>query len=139
MSHWYTAHIVMYVKREKNATGKIPVWENLVLINADSEEKALAKAQARGKQDEGDDAGTFLWEGQPAEWIFAGVRKLTLCEDSHKRPGDGSEISYTAMEVHSEQALADLLEGKAAAVKLTDFFDEPRTKRGKSAAVKQRV
>ena len=61
MSLWYTAHLLMYVKRKNHTDGKIPVWENLVLIKADSESEAFAKAERRGKQDEGDDDGTFRW------------------------------------------------------------------------------
>ena len=137
MSLWYAAHILMYVKRKSKTQGRIPVWENIVLIKADSEEAAFAKAQERGKQDEGDDDGTFLWEGNPAEWVFAGVRKLTLCEDPEKRPADGIEISYIEMEVSSEQALANLLDGKPAAVKLTDPSIEPPEKIARSAAAKQ--
>src|ERR1022692_3107657 len=116
MSLWYAAHLLMYVKRKTNAPGKIPVWENIVLIKAESEDAAFAKAQERGKQDEGDDDGTFVWAGQPAKWVFAGVRKLTLCEDPEKRPTDGCEISFTEMEVASEQALRALGEGKPATV-----------------------
>jgi hypothetical protein len=138
MSLWYAAHLLMYVKRKNGVAGKVPVWENIVLIKADSEEEAFAKAEERGKKDEGDDDGTFLWAGQPAAWVFAGVRKLTLCEDSQKRPADGTEISYIEMELDSEQALADLLEGKPAVVKVTDFSNEPRTQNAK-AALKQRA
>jgi hypothetical protein len=136
MTRWYAAHILMFVKRKTKASGKIPLWENIVLIQADSEEAAFAKAQARGQQDEGDDDGTFLWGGQPAEWVFAGVRKLTLCEDPEKRPGDGIEISYTEMEVNSEQALQDLLDGKPVAVKLTDASLDPKKQVARLATVK---
>ena len=136
MSLWYAAHILMYVKRKK-AHGKIPVWENIVLIKADSEETAFTKAQERGKQDEGDDDGTFLWAGEPAEWVFAGIRKLTLCEDPEKRPTDGTEISYTEMEVESERALANLVAGKPAAVKLTEPSIEPDPPNARLATVKQ--
>jgi hypothetical protein len=136
MSLWYAAHILMYVKRKK-AHGKIPVWENIVLIKAESEKAAFAKAQERGKQDEGDDDGTFLWAGEPAEWVFAGVRKLTLCEDPEKRPTDGTEISYTEMEVDSERALANLVAGKSAAVKLPVPSLEPAQSNARPAAVKQ--
>jgi hypothetical protein len=136
MSLWYAAHILMYVKRKK-VHGKIPVWENIVLIKADSEEAAFAKAQQRGKQDEGDDDGTFLWAGEPAEWIFAGIRKLTLCEDPEKRPTDGTEISYTEMELDSERALANLVAGKPATVKLTEPSFEPQQPNARPAAVKQ--
>jgi hypothetical protein len=137
MSLWYAAHILMYVKRKNKPRGKIPVWENIVLIKADSEESAFAKAQERGKQDEGDDDGTFRWDGEPAAWAFAGVRKLTLCEDPERRPGDGSEVSYSEMEVGSEQALWSLLEGKPIAVKLNDVSAEAQASSPGTAAVRQ--
>ena len=132
MSLWYAAHLLMYVKRKNHPDGKIPVWENIVLIKAESDESAFAKASERGKRDEGDDGGTFRWDGQPAEWVFAGVRKLTLCEDPEKRPGDGSEISYTQMEV-SQQVLLDLLEGKPTTVKLCDSSPELQVPKEKLA------
>jgi hypothetical protein len=135
MSLWYAAHILMYVKRKSKTPDKIPVWENIILIKAESEEAAFAKAQERGKQDEGDDDGTFVWAGQPAEWVFAGVRKLTLCEDPEKRPTDGCEISYTEMELPSEQALRALVEGKPATVQISDFSDETRNENAKAATV----
>lgn len=134
MSLWYAAHIVMYVRRKSKTPGKIPVWENIVLIKADSEEAAFAKAQERGKQDEGDDDGTFTWAGQPAEWVFAGVRKLTLCEDPEKRPTDGCEVSYTEMEVPSDQALRVFVEGKPVTVQITDFSNA-QTENAKAATV----
>jgi hypothetical protein len=124
MNLWYAAHIVMYVKRQEGASGKTPVWENIVLIKARSEEEAFEKAKRRGAEEEGDDDGTFRWGGKPARWVFAGVRKLTLCEDPDKRPGDGTEISYTEMEVDSEQAVRKLLGGSAVALKLRDRFAE---------------
>jgi hypothetical protein len=127
MKQWYAAHLLMVVKQQTNGNGPIPVWENIVLIQADSERAAFAKAQARGEQDAGDDGGTFRWAGQPAEWVFAGVRKLTLCEDAEKRPADGCEISYLEMEVASEEALSQLLEGKANAVRFTDRFEPAAT------------
>jgi hypothetical protein len=135
MSLWYAAHLLMYVKRKSKTPGTIPVWENIVLIKAESEEAAFEKAQERGKQDEGDDDGAFLWAGEPAEWVFAGVRKLTLCEDPEKRPGDGCEISYTEMEVASEQALRALVEGKPATVQVTDFSHGARIENVKAATV----
>src|SRR5439155_4209693 len=116
MKLWYAAHLVMYVQVKNGALPKIPVWENIILIKAGSEEEAFAKAEQRGKEDEGDDDGSFRWGGKPAQWVFAGIRKLTLCEDPQKRPSDGTEVSYTEMEVASEQAVWKLLEDEPVAV-----------------------
>src|SRR5687768_14840559 len=120
MSLWYAAHLLMYVKRKNHSEGKVPVWDNIVLIEADTEELAFAKASERGKRDEGDDDGTFRWDGEPAEWVFAGIRKLTLCENAEERPGDGTEISYSEMEVGSEEAIQKLLAGQPTSVQWFD-------------------
>lgn len=133
MSLWYAAHILLYVKRKDSSGGKTPVWENVVLIKAASEEEAFAKATQRGKADEGDDNGTFQWGGKPAQWVFAGIRKLTLCEDPEKRPADGTEVSYTEMEVESEQAVAKLLKGKPVSVTFRERFAELQGRDGSVA------
>jgi len=133
MNLWYAAHIVMYVKLKDGTGGKTTIWENVVLIKAASEEEAFAKATQRGHADEGDDDGTFRWGGKPARWLFAGIRKMTLCDDPEKRPGDGTEVSYTEMEVESEQAVWKLLEGKPIAVRLKDRFAELQGQGGPEA------
>jgi hypothetical protein len=124
MIRWYAAHLILYVQFKNRPQRKFPVWENIVLIKAKTEEEAFAKAERRGKDDEGDDDGTFKWEGKPARWVFAGVRKLTLCEDPEKRPDDGTEVSYTEMEVDSEQAVAKLVGGQSVSVTYADQFAE---------------
>jgi hypothetical protein len=116
MTSWYAAHLILYVKLKHHAQRHYPIWENILLIKARNEEEAFAKAEARGKEEEGDDGGTFRWAGKPARWVFAGVRKLTLCEDAEKRPDDGTEVSYTELEVDSEQAVRKLVRGQSVAV-----------------------
>lgn len=133
MSLWYAAHILLYVKRKEGTESKYPVWENVVLIKANSEEEAFEKATQRGKEEEGDEDGTFRWGGKPAQWIFAGVRKLTLCEDPEKRPGDGTEVSYVEMEVASEEAVRKLVEGKPVAVRIREVIAEPHGQDGSVA------
>ena len=139
MSLWYAAHLIMYVRRKLKPLGKVPVWENIILVKAESEEAAFAKAEERGKQDAGDDDGEFLWGGEPAELVFPGVRKLTLCEDPQKRPGEGTEVSYLEMELPSEQSIWNWLDGKPTNMKSTDLFTEPKAPIEKPAALKQRA
>lgn len=122
MSQWYAAHLILYVKLNDHTQRKYPIWENIVLIKARTDEEALAKAEKRGRDDEGDDDGTFRWGGKPAHWVFAGVRKVTLCEDPETRPDDGTEVSYTELEVDSEQAVRKLVAGQPVAVKYKDEF-----------------
>ncbi len=124
MSNWYAAHLILYVKLKEHSQRHYTVWENIVLIKARTEEEAFTKAEQRGKKDEGDDGGTFRWDGKPAQWVFAGVRKLALCEDPERRPDDGTEVSYTEMEVASEQAVRKLVAGQPVAVKYREEVSE---------------
>src|SRR5579884_3830901 len=122
MSSWYAAHLILYVRLKEGPQRKYPVWENIVLIKARTDEEAFAKAEKRGQEEAGDDDGTFRWGGKPARWVFAGVRKVTLCEDPESRPDDGTEVSYTELEVDSEQAVRKLVAGQPVAVKVKDEF-----------------
>jgi hypothetical protein len=127
---WYAAHLLFYVKLKRKRQTRYPLWENIVLIKAKNVEEAFAKAEQRAQEDactEPDD--TFTWGGVPAEWVFGGVRKLTTCMDEHKRPGDGTEVTYLELEAPSWQALQKLIRGEPVAVKIDDGFpDEPPAK-----------
>src|SRR5262249_60029932 len=112
-----------WVRFKHKRQRRYPVWENIVLISARSEEEAFAKAEKRGWNDpcmEPDE--TFTWGGKPAEWVFAGVRKLTLCMDEKERPASGTEVSYLELELPSKKALDKLIAGKPVTVKMDDGF-----------------
>jgi hypothetical protein len=121
---WYAAHLLMYVRFKNHRAKRVPAWENIVLIKADTEDEAFAKAARRGREDEGDDDGTFRWTGHPAEWVFAGVRKLTLCVDPEKRPGDGTELTYLELEFPSLAALQEFVDGQPTTLTIEDGFPE---------------
>ncbi len=118
--NWYAAHLVLYVQLKKVRQEHFPIWENIVLIKADSEEEAFARAEQRGREDEGDCDGSFRWGGQVATWVFAGVRKLVLCQDADERPGDGTEITYSEMELDSRESVAKFVQGQPVAVRYRD-------------------
>jgi hypothetical protein len=130
---WYAAHLLFYVQLKLKRQTRYPVWENIVLIKAKTEEEAFAKAEKRSQEDaclQPDES--FTWGGEPAKWIFGGVRKLTLCMDEHKRPGDGTEVTYLEWEVPSWQALQKLIRGEPVSVRIEDGF--PEAKEAASAA-----
>lgn len=122
--NWYAAHLVLYVRFKRRPQTRFPVWENIVLVKAKNEEEAFRKAEQRGQEDAGDDDNTFRWGGKPAEWVFAGVRKLVLCVDPETRPGDGTEVSYTEMVLPSEKAIRQLVAGEHVSVRIVDEFPD---------------
>ena len=119
---WFAAHIVLYVERKQQPQDRFPVWENIVLIEAATEDEAFDKAEAIGRRSEGDDDGSFRWEGESARWVFAGVRKLTACETDERRPDDGTELTYLQMEVTSREALERLVESRPVLVEFAEPF-----------------
>jgi hypothetical protein len=64
---WYTAHAIMFVRFKEGRQEHYPVWENVLLIRAASEEEAFTRACERAKQDEGDSNDTFTGKaGRPS-------------------------------------------------------------------------
>ena len=119
---WFAAHIIMVVKLKNGPQKRFPVWENIVLVSAESDDEAFAKTEQYGRKEEGDDDCTFRWDGKPARWVFAGVRKLTECAVVGERPDDGTEISYNEMELGSERAIEQFVAGRPTSVRTNDRF-----------------
>ncbi len=119
---WYAAHIVMTVQLKGKRQNRFPVWENIVLVKAKSEGEAFLKAEANGHANEGDDDETFRWDGQPATWIFAGIRKLALCVDPRSRPKDGTEITFNEYLLDSKEAVEKYAGGDQVNLLCRDQF-----------------
>ncbi|MBL8798350.1 MAG: DUF4288 domain-containing protein [Planctomycetia bacterium] len=135
---WFAAHLVMAVHWKGEGQTRFPVWENIVLVAAKSENEAFAKAEAYGQSEAGDEGGSFRWDGKPATWVFTGVRKLTECVGAEDQPGDGTEITFNELEFASLKAVADFVASRPTDVRYRDRFPTPRsakpveqTKRGK--------
>ena len=121
---WYAAHIILFFRLKKGTQKCFPIWENIVLIRAESEQEAFAKAEELGRQDAGDDEGSLRIDDKPAELVFAGIRKLVLCRDHDRRPTDGIEVSYTEMATRSEEAIHKLVAGEPVSVTIADIFPD---------------
>jgi hypothetical protein len=124
---WYTAHLVLYFRyKRKRPQKRFLIWENIILVQAESQEEAFAKAEERGREDAAAD-DTLRIDNEAAELVFAGVRKLVLCQDEDRQPADGTEVSYTEMEVSSEEAIRKLVAGQPVSVRIGDTLpdDEP--------------
>jgi len=113
---WYAAHAIMFAKFVDENQDKYPIWENIILIKANSDEEALKKAHIRAKEDESQIEGDFTWEGRSASWVFAGIRKLITCVDSELRPKDGTEITYSEMEIDTVENLSEFVDGNSVTV-----------------------
>jgi hypothetical protein len=112
---WYGAHIVMAVRYDDPADQTdYPVWENVVLVRADSDEKALQKAEEIGRAGEDDGSERLRWDGKPARWVFAGVRKLIECrtpDDPQDRLRTGTEVTYSQLILDSRETLQKFVKG----------------------------
>ena len=112
---WFAASVILHVRFKDGNQSKFPVWENVLLIDSATASEALMRAESIGKNGEGDSGGSFTWEGRPAEWICAGVRKLVAVsnpDDIEDAPGDGAEITYSQFEVDDEASLQRLARGE---------------------------
>src|SRR5207302_4882082 len=123
-ANWFAAHVILWVKYTEHKQKTFPLWENVILIRAQSEKEAFAKAEAHGHRMAGKGKPTFTWSGKPAMWVFGGVRKVTACDDPEERPDDGTEITYTQMRVRSPEALKKLLEGQPVGVEYIEQYHE---------------
>lgn len=129
---WYSAHIIMFVELKAGAQDRFPVWENVVLIRAETEDEAFEKAERHGRLDEGDDGGSFRWGKQPARWVFAGVRKLTACPMLSDQPDDGTEVTYNELELSSREDVTRLAVGDRVLATYNDRYRPPERKARKT-------
>jgi hypothetical protein len=108
---WYVAHTILAVKFKEGLQRTFTAWENVLLVQADSDSEAVSKAEYRARAYEGDADGTFSWEGRPARWEYAGIRKIVRCPDEELQ--DGSELTFSYFVVPTQQALGVLVAGDA--------------------------
>lgn len=115
MKEWYAASIIMLVKFKNGNQDKFPVQENVVLIKASSGDEATEKAEKKGREIERISHGTFTWNNRPAEWVFAGIRKVLTVANAtpvRNRLSNGTEVTYSEFELESEEAFKKLINGE---------------------------
>lgn len=130
---WYGAHIISYVKfTDGKPQERYPLWENIVLINAESDDAAFAEAEEIGKSHY--DGNTLQWDGRPSVWVYGGVRRLVMCRDrsdmieapatadSTASIGNshGTEVTYLELEITNEQDFHKFMNNEP----ITLFFAE---------------
>ena len=119
---WFAAHAVIYFKLKDGPQERFSVWENVLLVEARDGKDAMAKAEALAREDEGDDSGSLVSDGHPAQRIFAGIRKLLTVAHAAAGDviGDGDEVTYSEFEVADEAAVRALAAGKKVSLKYVE-------------------
>src|ERR1700680_1908974 len=119
---WFAVSVIVRSQKKTrdpdvpdDADGPRQLWENIILVNADDPDEATQKASDVSRQEALEDSTDLLIDGEPAEMVFVGVRKLreirSLLPDGKPEPGDLCEITYSELEVNSQADLLKLAEG----------------------------
>ncbi|MEP7286936.1 MAG: DUF4288 domain-containing protein [Chloroflexota bacterium] len=122
---WYAAHLIEYFKLREGVQDSYPVWENVVLIQADNVHEAFKLARQIGEEQYNSPDDSLRLDDKPALKVFSGVRKIVECEiddpeDLQSPPISGTEITYTKMEVATEEDIQKLMQGYAVTVTLEE-------------------
>jgi len=113
---WYAVSAVLWARFKVGKQASFPIWENVYLVEAADFGAARSAGEKLARSDEGDSDGSFRWDDRPAEWVFAGIRKVTSCTESAQRPEHGTELTYSEFEASSLDAVIRLASGEAMTV-----------------------
>lgn len=113
---WYAASLIFVFRVREGKQAHFPVWENVYLIEAQSDRDAWEKAEELGRTEQVDDESLTV-DDQPASLHFSGVRKLVTIQNpfamnpNAAAPSDKSEITYSTFVLNSEEDLKRLVAG----------------------------
>ena len=106
-----------------------PVWENVILIDADSFEEALLEGRKYGEWDNKVQADSkWTLNDQPADNIFAGIRSIKDVSDVladlklFNTESKCLEVTCIQYEVDSINKIDELVKGSAVAVNLDQVY-----------------
>ncbi len=124
MATWYAAHTIEYARFIDGVQDTYSVYENVILIEAESVEAALREAK-RIAQSEADTSEVTV-NGRSAQLTFAGIRKLIECQDTvtadferenkPSQPMHGTELTYSRFTVENAEEFQKLVQGEPALV-----------------------
>lgn len=120
---WYCAHIVMLMAFDEEEQDVFPFWENVVLVEADSEEEAFEKAEALGRIEE-KNSGPIIVDDRPAKFVFSGVRKAVLCGHTGEKPREGQELTFSSFECRDRENFDKFVGGDYAELSIRTEFRE---------------
>lgn len=115
---WFCAHVIIWMKYKDGIQDEYPLWENVYLIKANTEDEAWEKAEKKGREECEDDDGLEV-DGRPARWTYGGVRKLISVIDSgcfecqiDESMEDIIELTWSEFSVPDKASLDKLIDGK---------------------------
>lgn len=119
---WFAAHAIVYFSLKQGIQNVFTVWENVYVIQAPTSEEALKQAFELGNKENGDDNGSLSVDGQPAERVFAGIRKVTAVshQSMDETLSSGDEITFSEYQVEDQEAINTLVKGEAINIKYLD-------------------
>ncbi|WP_166830127.1 DUF4288 domain-containing protein [Thalassoroseus pseudoceratinae] len=106
---WYAAHAVFLVRYDDGVQSNYPVHECVYLVEADDSDDARVKGTAAAELPEGSNAMTC--DDRPAHLTFEGIRKLVSVDAEGGGLPNGIEVSYSFLEVESEDDLKRFVNG----------------------------
>lgn len=113
---WFGVSVIVSVRLKRGKQSKIPVYENVILVEGRTPKDAAKKAEKLAKAGTKIDDGLTL-NNKPAYWSFEGIRKVvTVSNPVHldldkDRPVSGTEITYSEFVINRSD-LKKLVAGK---------------------------
>ncbi|QBH96366.1 DUF4288 domain-containing protein [Limnobaculum zhutongyuii] len=115
---WYVASTIMSVRKRKEKQKNIPVYENFLLIEGESEEYAIKKAQEIAEREANISSDGLFLDDKAAYMVFEGIRKLITISnpvsiDSDSMPPiNGTELTYSEYLVKNRTQMKNLVQGR---------------------------
>lgn len=118
---WYAVSAILAMQRRTRP--RYLVFENVYLVRAkspvDARKRGAILGQAEARAQDG-----LTWNGQPAQMVFGGIRKVVACAANPGLPGDGTvtrihegaEATYSRFLVQGKAEFRKLIEGKPVPV-----------------------
>lgn len=118
---WYAAHLIEYFKIKEGYQDTFPVWENVILLRANSSAEALKLARQIGEENHKIPDDSWRVDDKPAIHVFLGIRKVVECDiddsnDPNTFPNSGTEITYIKMQLATEDDVQKLVRGDSVTV-----------------------
>ena len=102
---WVAHNVMRILYLEKPNDNNVPLWENMLYIEADDVDTAYKIAEEQGRRSE-DKSEFFACDGIPAHLLFVGTRKLISIEEPLV---SGDEFTYLQLVVKDEAELEQLM------------------------------